>query len=71
VGKLRITCEELPLRAVTLTDREIANVFGGCRGCGSYCITKSDCCSGLACMPFGSTNSICASATIGNIAYRC
>jgi hypothetical protein len=48
--KLRITLDELPLRARKLSECELTNVFGGCIGPLGHCSNYCDCCS-MACDP--------------------
>lgn len=47
-SRLKITIQELPVRAKSLTEAELAGVFGGCKYSG-YCEGSSYCCPGLLC----------------------
>ena len=51
--KLRITLDELPLRARKLSEGELTNVFGGCIGPWTIgCQANSECCPGLSCVGY-------------------
>jgi hypothetical protein len=45
IRKLRITIEDLLIRARKLSTNELKDVFGGCSPLGGPCKTLSDCCT--------------------------